>query len=262
MGSTDSQVALLLLCLCGGFCKLVHISRSTPPSLISDALSVFDADVRRCFTESTAIDTSQSTWQQTQLSLSRGGLGLRQLSKHSMAAYLASLSSSGLGSSSATHLQDAISRYNSLVPELDALNVDSILKTVCSQRTLSGKIEERQFSELYDSVSPADKAHLLSVSSTHASAWLSVVPSLGLNLSLEPSELHTAIKWWLGIPVSGTHSCPYCPSHALDPHNHHALTCKYGGDVVNRHNRLRHSIGVMSSCMPKPQDGSWLWSGT
>ena len=29
------------------------------------------------------------------------------------------------------------------------------------------------------------------------------------------------------------------PSHALDPHNHHVLTCKYGGDVVNWHNRLR-----------------------
>ena len=60
VGSTDLQVALLLLRLCGGFCKLVHISRSTPPSLISDALSVFDVDVCHCFTESTAIDTSQS----------------------------------------------------------------------------------------------------------------------------------------------------------------------------------------------------------
>ena len=92
---------------------------------------------------------------------------------------------------------------------------------------------------MYDSVSPADKAHLLSVSS----AWLSVVPSLGIN---EPLEFHTAIKWWLGIPVGGTHSCPYCPSHALDPHNHHALTCKYRGDVVNWHNRLRDIL--LESC--------------
>ena len=30
----------------------------------------------------------------------------------------------------------------------------------------------------------------------------------------------------------------HCP-HALDPLGHHALTCKHGGDVVNRHNRLR-----------------------
>ena len=117
-----------------------------------------------------------------------------------------------------------------------------------SQRILSGKIKECQFSDLYDSVSPADKVLLLSVSSIHASAWLSVVPSSRLNLSLEPSEFHTAIKWWLGIPVSGNHSCPYCPSHALDPHNHHALTCKYGGDVVNWHNRLIMRDILLESC--------------
>ena len=68
----------------------------------------------------------------------------------------------------------------------------------------------------------------------------------GTNLPFETSELHTAIKWWLGIPVSGNHSCPYCPSHALDPQNHHALTCKYGGNVVNWHNRLRDIL--LESC--------------
>ena len=57
VGSTDSQVALSLLGLCGG-------DQPHHRSLISDALSVFDADVRRCLTESTAIDTSQSAWQQ------------------------------------------------------------------------------------------------------------------------------------------------------------------------------------------------------
>ncbi|KAL5477244.1 hypothetical protein EMCRGX_G024011 [Ephydatia muelleri] len=78
---------------------------------------------------------------------------------------------------------------------------------------------------------------------------------------LEPSELHTAIKWWLGIPVSGTHSCPYCPSHALDPHNHHALTCKYGGDVVNWHNRLRDILLESCHCAclsPKLEAGGGL----
>ena len=54
------------------------------------------------------------------------------------------------------------------------------LATVCSQRILPG-IEERQFSELCDSVSSTDKTQLLSVSSTHASAWLSAVE---VNLSI------------------------------------------------------------------------------
>ena len=41
VGSMDPQVALLLLRQCGGFCKLVHLARSTPPSLIAEGLEYF-----------------------------------------------------------------------------------------------------------------------------------------------------------------------------------------------------------------------------
>ena len=46
LGSVDPQVAQLLLRHCGGFCKLVHLARSTPPSLIAEGLEYFDNDVR------------------------------------------------------------------------------------------------------------------------------------------------------------------------------------------------------------------------
>ena len=36
--------------------------------------------------------------------------------------------------------------------------------------------------------------------------------------------------------------CPFCPDMALDPLGHHAVTCRHGGDVVIRHNRLRDEI--------------------
>lgn len=54
VGSMDPQVPRLQLRMCGGVCKVVHVSRSTPPS---DAPHVFDADAHRCFTESAAINT-------------------------------------------------------------------------------------------------------------------------------------------------------------------------------------------------------------
>ena len=41
------------------------------------------------------------------------------------------------------------------------------------------------------------------------------------------------VKWWLGI------NSALCPNSALDPLGHHAATCKRGGDVVLRHNKLR-----------------------
>ena len=94
VGAIDPQVALTLIRLCGGFCRLNHLARATPPSLSAKALRMFDEDVRRCFSASTGIDTSDDAWQQAQLSLCKGGLGLRSLSHHASAAFIASLSSS------------------------------------------------------------------------------------------------------------------------------------------------------------------------
>ncbi|KAL5509314.1 hypothetical protein EMCRGX_G004656 [Ephydatia muelleri] len=96
---------------------------------------------------------------------------------------------------------------------------------------------------LMETSSVADKARLLSVSSPHASAWLSVVPSPGLGLSLDPNEHQMAIKWWLGLNTSpGSPPCALCPEHPLDPLGHHAVTCKRGGDAISRHNKLRDVV--------------------
>ena len=67
IGPKDPQVAYLLLRFCGSFCKLVHLARSTPPSLVAE-LSFFDSDIRRCFTECTSMDVSDIAWHQAQLS--------------------------------------------------------------------------------------------------------------------------------------------------------------------------------------------------
>ena len=124
------------------------------------------------------------------------------------------------------------------------------LDVVMHQRSLSGKIEDHDLSVLLDKVSLPDKARLLSISSPHAAAWLSVIPSLRLNLHLEPAEFQIAVT-----------DIPICSSHALDPLGHHALTFKHGGDVVSRHNRLRDVL--LESCRlaclgPQVEAGSGL----
>ena len=58
VGAQDAQVALVLLRLCGSFCKLAHLARATPPSLSIKALELFDIDVRHCFSQCTAVDPS------------------------------------------------------------------------------------------------------------------------------------------------------------------------------------------------------------
>ena len=67
-------------------------------SMIHKGLSDIDEDVRKCFAQCTAVDTSDHAWHQARLSLSRSGLRLRSLAQHSPAAYIASLCTSGFGS--------------------------------------------------------------------------------------------------------------------------------------------------------------------
>eukprot|EP00731_Ephydatia_muelleri_P013640 Em0007g950a len=76
------------------FCLVLHQVVCATATDTGDALSLFDDEVRQCFAECTAVDTPDFTWKQAQLSLSRGGLGLRHVSYHSPAAYLASAVSS------------------------------------------------------------------------------------------------------------------------------------------------------------------------
>ena len=237
VGAEDPQVAFLLLRQCAAFCKLVHLARSAPPSHIAEGLALFDKDVRQCFAECTAVDAADVEWMQAQLSLSRGGLGLRSLSSHCVAAYLASISSSGCDKWNL--LVEPIELFNGLVPAKDAITLETLATSNMRQHSLSGKIEDQQFRQLFHISSPTNRAHLLSISSRHAASWLTVVPSPGLNLHLEPNEFQIAVKWWLGMDVSFGSSCPHCPDHRLDPLGHHALTCKHGGDVVLRHNSLR-----------------------
>ena len=234
-------MAFTLLCICGGFCKLVHLARTTFIHSFAKAFQIFDEDVRKCFAQCTAVDTSDH---QARLSLSRGGLCLRSLTQHSPAAYIASLCTLGFGPQSQHHLVSATQM--TILPPSEAINAEALLLTPVTQKSLSSKLDDYLFKVLLDMSSIADKARLLSVSSAHAGLWLSVTPSEGLGLHLDPSQFQLAIKWWLGLDLSYGSCCPLCPEIALDPLGHHAVTCKRGGDVVSRHNKL-HDI-LAESC--------------
>ena len=242
VGSVDSQVALMLLCQCGGFCRMVHIARCTPPSVALEGLHLFDEEVRQTFSDSMSIDPSDSVWQQAQLSLSRGGLGLRSASLHSSAAFMSSFSMSGFATNTSHHLLRSLDLFNACVSPAEAISIDELLNSPATQKMLSTKIENKQFQLLFDASSIPNRARLMSASSNLAASWLSVIPSPGLNLHLDTAEFQTALKWWLGIDMFGGSRCPSCSTQSLDPLGHHALTCRYNGDVVSRHNQLRNTF--------------------
>ena len=44
------------------------------------------------------------------------------------------------------------------------------------------------------------------------------------------------------MDTSSGSRCAMCPHNMLDPLGHHTVTCKFGGDVVSRHNQLRDTF--------------------
>ena len=181
------------------------------------------------------VDTSDTVWQQAQPSPSRGGFGYRSLSRHSSAAFISSLCSSGFGMHSSPHVNQVVEIFNSLVSSADVVSVESLLTTPVTQKSLSGKLGDHDINLLLNSSSVADKACLLSVFFPHAASWLSVVPSESLGLHMDPPVFQVAIKWWLGLDVSEGSPCALCTGHF----GHHAVSCKYGRDVVTLHNMIR-----------------------
>eukprot|EP00731_Ephydatia_muelleri_P011794 Em0006g688a len=197
VGALDPQVALMLLRTCSGFCKLSHLARATPPSLSVKALELFDQDVRSCLSQSTLVDLTDVSWNQAQLILSRGGLGMRSLMLHAPAAYIASVCSSGYGLQSLTHLTHAVEMFNVCVAPADKISLDSLASSNINQKMLSSKLDDYQLQGIFNRSSVADRARLLSISAPHSSSWLSVVPSEGLGLHFEPNQYNVALKWWI-----------------------------------------------------------------
>ena len=235
----DLHVAFSLLRLCASFCKHVHLSRTTPPSLCSDSLKFCDDEVRSCLSSCLAVDIPDPNWTQAQLSPSMGGFGLRSLSGHSPAAFISSLAASGFGNLDNAHLQQAVTVFNSQVSPQDAVTIEAILASPPSQSSLSKKVDGLAFQSLLSSSSQVNKARLLSVSAPFAGSWISTIPSPGLNLHLDSAECQMALRWWLGLNTAGGSCCPFCPDTVLDPLGHHAVSCRHGGFVVTRHNLLR-----------------------
>ena len=89
----DPQVALKLLRSCAGFSKMVYSMRVVPASFHAGALVTFGSQVRTCFEQFTCLIPDDDQWTQATLSTDSSGLGLRSLSKHCTAAFLASRSS-------------------------------------------------------------------------------------------------------------------------------------------------------------------------
>ena len=183
----DPQVAYTLLRTCVSFGKFCYYIRTIPPSLVKEAALSFDNCVRSCFQSIISSNLSDNQWMQCILDLKHGGLGLRKVSEHTNAAYIASVIANSstikdhicrnAPSGECAHLKKAVEDYNLTVGLSDGLC--TTFPVVVTQKKLSSTIDDMNYKTLFQSTPlPVDRARLTAVSAPHASAWLSVIPIL------------------------------------------------------------------------------------
>jgi hypothetical protein len=248
----DPQVALRLLRLCGGHCKLVHSMRVTPPQQQLDALRGFDQDVRDSFCAITGLLPDDASWDQACRSFHHAGLGLRKTALHAPAAYVASVTSSrdlghALDSSYTLNSGDASSDWclalaavNALLPGDKQLSPATASKA--RQKEISFAIDEAKHKASFSAACMVDRATLLSECEPGARAFWQATPAKALGLAVDPAEFKCELRARLCMPeTTADRWCPLCDAVA-DVQGHHARMCSAGGDRVLRHNSLRNFI--------------------
>ncbi|CAE8721897.1 unnamed protein product [Polarella glacialis] len=248
----DPQVALRLLRLCGGHCKLVHSMRMTPPHLQMEALQAFDQEVRASFCGITGLMPDDASWGQACRGLHHAGLGLRSTAAHAPGAYVASVAAArelchSLDRGYLLRAEDASSDWSLAFGALNARLPDGKRVTPgeaakSKQKQFSFLIDEKEHEACLATASTVDRATLNSESEPGARAFWEAVPASGLGLAVDPAEFTCEIRARPRMRERAEDRwCPLCDAVA-DTQGHHARMCSAGGDRVLRHNALRNFI--------------------
>ena len=248
----DPQVALALLRSCSSFGKMVFSARSTPFDTHQDQLVSFDKAVRRCFEHFSGLHPDDTQWLQATLATKVGGLGLRSLSRHSSAAYLASRSCcfqlcQQLDPEHVWEVSDPSSAAHKAVLQVNLLSgpVTTVSEPVppdIQQRTLSASIDAGALKQITDpsKASLSFRSHMSLLGLDGAGVWLHAIPSEALGTKVAPQLFVPMLQRRLRIPVfEKPFFCPLCDG-VMDIYGDHALTCACGGDRTKRHNLVRN----------------------
>jgi hypothetical protein len=185
-GMADAHVAYKILAACCGAGKAMWLARTTPPSSIMQALRSFDSKVRLTFESIIGTALVGSEWTQATLGPASGGMGLREISSHACAAYVASRASSFDLCSQADGAfrwegEDPLSPLGMAlaVTQAQFLPGVSLLADAfgpvpphAKQRALSKAIDARILHDLLASLPEHGQARIRSCSAPQAAAWV------------------------------------------------------------------------------------------
>jgi hypothetical protein len=252
----DAQVELCLLRNCLGFGKLTHILRTCPPELITDAISSFDARLRRTLANIIRQPfLTADQWAHANLPIRMGGFGITSVTDIADPAYFGSvcLTHELVVNILGEHFADpAPTRISAVAARIGAA-------TGCDAPVMADMIGHRKVQKLFMSqkeelalqrLATPDSERLAIIRvhtrNKHAGAWVSMPPISALHMRVENDAFRTQMRRWLGIQLSDrSWNCPKCGA-TMDVHGDHAGVCRMGNEPILRHNAVRDEFGRLA----------------
>ncbi|KAI5639573.1 hypothetical protein NE865_07939 [Phthorimaea operculella] len=215
LGHLSAHVALILFRACFSLPKLTYVIRTTPTWLFPEEVSVVDGAIRNTVESVINVTLDDNQWLQASLPIRYGGLGIRSIRAHPL--------SMRCGGS-----------WAAACPGVDLPSKPE------SQRAWDDLSCKFSLSELSESLTGADVAHIKAVTCPESGAWLQALPSPQLGTLLDNDTLRIAVALRLGCGVCEDHSCPCGAS--VDSTGHHGLSCAKGAGRFPRHHALYEII--------------------
>ena len=195
----DPQVELHLLRSCLSSCKIIHLLRTVPITILKPFLLQFDHNLRSCLGRIMQRSLFNTSWRQASLPFRLGGLGLRESAFSASPAFLGSCNS--VRELASTLLSVDINQL-SFPNEEDAailLSESGIssghLLFSASQKDLQATLDKHLFDNLFASFGIRDQARLTALSHT-SSGWLKAIPRVSLGLAIPGPEFVIGLRIW------------------------------------------------------------------
>ncbi|XP_065832959.1 uncharacterized protein [Oscarella lobularis] len=249
----DGQTANALLRSCANS-KINHLCRTVSPHLIVKAASLHDSNFVQSFENIIGRRLNDAQKEQIFLSIKHGGFGFQRTADPDRAEFFREFCPPPVGPSSNRVILDQIeSSLTSLQASASqsSLDVSTFADALGQPVKLQQKLRKNQRNSLYrkylESLSQKDRARLLSCGGSSSGCWLHALPR-SHNLTLKSAEFSFAslLRLGAGMPaLDGLKHCvPQC-GKAIDPEGFHALTCKWGGGGMHRHDGYLHRFYMM-----------------
>ncbi len=253
----NPQIAFLLLSNHASLCKVNFMMRTVPPSQLFNSLARYDKIIRQTVECIAGHPLNDTQYRQVNLSFRNGGLGMRNATNISCAAYLASealvsKSQVDLLSGEAKEFYDISSEhvkmeniqlYNKQVIPAKCIDEDTPTHQL-TQFKLMEEIEQKTTLDIMQSSSERGKAHFIGSSVKKSYGFLRATPNPWEGGSFDPVQFRIAmkvhVKLWVHL-IREEERCLECGS-VLDPFGDHGLVCSSGTGRIYRHDKIAVAI--------------------